>query len=356
MNYDLRLTDRSSIESVRATAAFAERHGMATLWSADTVSDPFLALAIAAQETHGVQIGTAIAVAFARSPFSTALMSWDLQRWSEGRFILGLGSQVRAHIERRFGVRWHGGVTQLREYVACLRNIFARWQAGEAPDYRGDIYRCELSNPEFQPAPLPDESAYIPIWIGAVGLGMAQLAGEVADGVQVHAFHTPEYLRDAVLPALGAGRKRADGLGSLELSCPVFGGVTYDDHQRDELCRETKKHIAFYGSTRAYLPVLESADCAELQGPLRDLSRQQRWREMADMIPDTVVDRFAIFDEPERLGARLAERYDGILTQLSLYRGMDRFIKPDDWSLLLSGLGGGPARPSDVGHHTRHQR
>lgn len=338
MKYDLRLTDRSSIESIGKTAEFAERRGMATLWSADTVSDPFLALAIAAQQTNRVQIGTAIAVAFARSPFSTALMSWDLQRWSGGRFILGLGSQVRAHIERRFGVRWHGGVTQLRDYVACLRNIFEHWQVGRAPNYRGDIYRCELSNPEFQPPPLPEGSAYIPIWIGAVGLGMARLAGEVADGVQVHAFHTPEYLRDRVLPALAAGRERADGLGALELSCPVFGGVAYNDRQREQLRSDVRKHIAFYGSTRAYVPVLDCAGCAELHEPLRDLSRQKRWRDMAEMIPDAVVEQFAIFDEPERLGARLAERYDGILTQLSLYRGMDRFIEPDDWQLLLAGL------------------
>ncbi|MGE0384076.1 MAG: TIGR03617 family F420-dependent LLM class oxidoreductase [Gammaproteobacteria bacterium] len=338
MKYDLRLTDRSSFQAIAATADFAERHGIVTLWSADTIHDPFLALAAAARDTRRVKLGTGIAVAFGRSPVVTALMSWDLQRLSGGRFVLGLGTQIKAHVERRFGMHWHGAATQMREYVACLRNIWSHWQRGESPSYRGQIYRCDLSNPEFQPVPLPEAQARIPIWIGAVGLGMARLAGEIADGVHVHAFHTPEYLRAQFLPALAAGRGHSGGLGPLELSCPVFGGVAYDGEQRRILRDEFRKHIAFYASTAAYLPILEAAGCADLHEPMRALSREKRWAEMAARIGDDVLDAFVVIDEPAALGARLRERYSGILTQLSLYRGAERFIKPQDWPALIEAL------------------
>ena len=340
MQYDVRLRSRTSAESIAGEAAWAERYRCATLWSSEAAHDPFLPLVVAALETSNLPVGTGIAVAFARSPFVTAQMAWDLQRLSAGRFRLGLGSQIKAHIERRYGHPWHGAVGQMREYVECLRHAWGCWQTGERPSYRGTIYRYDLTNPEFEPPPLPDEHARIPLWLAAVGPAMTRLAGEIADGLHVHTFHTEEFLRRRVLPGVAEGRRRAGRKPeSLPASCPVMAGCAHDERELSELRRVFRTNVAFYASTPAYLPVLEEAGCAEIHGTLRALSREARWEDMAALISDEILDQFVVIDEPRAVGARLRARYEGILTQLSLYRGGERFMREEDWPGLLDALG-----------------
>lgn len=339
---DLRLGERESLDAVRRASTWAEAHGLVTLWASEAAHDPFLPLAVAAQETTRLELGTGIAVAFGRTPLATAQAAWDLQHFSGGRFRLGLGTQVKAHVERRYGTAWHGAVPQLREYVECCRAIWACWQTGGRPEFRGRYYRFDLTNPEFQPSPLPEEHAAVPVWIAAVGPRMAHLAGEIADGVHVHAFHTAAYLRDGVLRRVREGRAAAGREGGDDVvaaSSPVMAGVAHDEREVDELRRGFRAHVAFYASTRAYRGVLEHVGCADLQEPLRRLGAEGEWDRMTAMIPDDVLDEFVVVDEAPALGRRLRSRYAGALTQLSLYRGGDRFMDAGDWTELIAALG-----------------
>jgi probable F420-dependent oxidoreductase len=339
MLYADRVPDTSSVDAILARAARAESLGMAGIWSAEAARDPFLPLAVAAGPTVRLQLGTGIAVAYARAPYATAIASWDLQRLTGGRFRLGLATQVRAHIERRFGMSWPGGVGALREYVQTMRAVWRTFQTGERPDFEGRHYRFTLMNPEFQPEPLPEDHSHIPVWLAAVGPASARLAGEVADGLHVHAFHTPGYLRDVVFRAVHEGREQAGAAPGIEATCPVFAGTAHDDAQARELREEFRTALAFYASTRGYLPVLEYEGLGALQAPLAELARERRWDDMPALIDDEVLDRFVVIDEPVRLARRLLERYDGLLTELALYRGGDRFASDEDMALLVEELG-----------------
>lgn len=339
MRYDLRLQEKTSTERILEIAQWCESRELATLWCSEAGHDPFAALMVAAMGTRELPLGTGIAVAFARSPFSMAQLCWDIQRLSDGRLRLGLGTQIKAHVERRYGMGWQGAREPLREYVALCRHLWRCWQERQRPSFQGQFYRCDLSNPEFEPPPLQEEHAHIPVWLAAVGPGMASLAGEVADGLHVHAFHTEGYLRDRILPAIAEGQRRA-GRGSWQLpaTCPVMGGVAHDEHEAEQLRAAFRRHVAFYASTPSYLPVLEHGGWAEVHEPLRALSRERRWSEMAALIDDAMLDEFALVDEPGRLGERLSQRYEGVLTQLALYREGERFMSLADWGELFDGL------------------
>jgi probable F420-dependent oxidoreductase len=338
MLYGDRIQDTSSIERIVSRVQRDERAGMATMWSSESARDPFLPLAIAAGASTAIALGTGIAVAYARSPYATAQSAWDLQRFSGGRFRLGLATQVRAHVERRFGMPWPGGVGALRDYILCCRAIWHNWQHGGTPDYVGETYRFTLTNPEFRPEPFAGEEWRIPLWIAAVGARSARLAGELGEGLHIHAFHTPRYLSSVVLAAAAEGRSAAGRSDPLAATCPVMSGIVHDEAQERELREAAKGHIAFYASTPAYLPVLEAEGLEELHAPLRAMSREKRWGEMAALIDNEVVDLFAVFDEPVALARRLRERYDGILTELALYRGGDRFATDDDMAAFLEVL------------------
>jgi probable F420-dependent oxidoreductase len=339
MEYELMVPQGLGAAATIVAIRRAEELGMAAVWSSETGHDPFLVLALAAAHSDRVQLGTAIAVAYGRSPYATAQVAWDLQRLSEGRFRLGLATQVKPHIERRYGVDWPGGAGALREYVACCRAIWHSWQSGQRPNFTGERYRYTLSNPEFEPGRLPNGHAEIPVWLGAVGVVSARMAGEVADGVLIHSFHTESYLRDVVFPAVAGGHAlagRSDSVGARSL---VFGGIAHDEEQARIVRDAFRRHIAFYGSTKGYLPVLERAGAAELHASLLELSRAGKWAQMPELIDDALLDQFVVVDEPGALGRRLAARYDGLLDALSLYAGGDRFACDADWPELLTGLG-----------------
>src|SRR5687768_6243630 len=251
MRLDASLGFATPLAEVAAVARRAEEAGMAGAWSAETSHDPFLPLTLAAGSTERLELGTAIAVAFARSPLVVASSAWDLARLSNGRFILGLGSQVRAHVERRFGMPWSGRpVAQMREYVTVLRAAWDAWQHGTRPAFRGEFYRFTLMSPFFNPGPI--DQPVVPIYFAGVGTGMTHLAGEVADGLIVHPLHSRSYLADVVRPAVDAGATAAGrDAGSLTMAASVIVATTEDE------IADARRSIGFYASTPTYRPVLE---------------------------------------------------------------------------------------------------
>lgn len=355
MEYELTvpqgLDAAGTIDAVRR----AEASGVAAIWSSETGHDPFLPLGLAAANSARVHLGTAIAVAYGRSPYATAQVAWDLQRLSRGRFRLGLATQVKPHIERRYGVDWPGGAGALREYVECCRAVWRTWQTGERASFTGRRYRFTLTNPEFEPGPLPDGQAPIPVWLGAVGTISARMAGEVADGILIHSFHTDSYLREVVFAAVAEGRAAVGRPGRPPARSLVFGGIAHDEDEAQVVRDGFRRHVAFYGSTRGYLPVLEQLGAADLHEPLRHLSRTGGWDRMPELIDEDLLDQFVVVDEPRTLGRRLAQRYDGLLDALSLYEGGARFARKEDWPELLAGLGAGgvsmasPSPPQGIG-------
>ena len=288
-----------------ALAAGLEADGYDGVWTAETQHDPFLPLATAAVSTSSVTLGTAIATAFTRSPMVTAMASWDLQRASRGRFVLGLGTQVRAHNVRRFSVPWEAPAPRLRELVEALRHIWGAFQGEHPMRFRGAYYRHDLMTPFFDPGPI--EWPAPPIWLAAVTPTMYKLAGEVADGIHVHVFHTARYLREVALPALGSRRSE------LTLASGVFvvlGGAADD----------VRLQIAFYGSTPTYRPVFEVHGWDGLQEKLHGLMAQGDFAGMAAAIDDEVLAEFAVLaDDWDDAWRQIRRRYDGILDRVGVY-------------------------------------
>ncbi len=310
MTFDLR--------EISTYARRAEDLGVGALWSAETKHDPFLPLAVAAANTSRIQLGTAIAVAFPRSPMVLAHTAWDLQKASGGRFVLGLGTQVKAHNLRRFSVAWEPPGPRLREVVLALRAIWDCWQRGAPLDFRGQSYRFDLMTPFFNPGPI--EHPRIPIYIAAVNPYMAQMAGEICDGLHVHSFHSPKYLREVIRPAvevgLGkSGRPRKDF--TFRASTMVVVGDDADELERSR--RAVKQQIAFYASTRTYQAVLAVHGLDHLVPQLHAKSLEGDWQGMADLISDETLDHFAVTATWETLAGKLRERYDGICDRTQLY-------------------------------------
>jgi probable F420-dependent oxidoreductase len=311
----------TGIDDVPGTARDLEARGYAGVWASETDHDPFLPLLSAGQATSRLQVGTAIAVAFARSPMTLAMTAHDLQRYTRGRFVLGLGTQVRPHVERRFSMPWSAPVDRMREYVAALRAIWTAWQDGTRLRFEGEHYRHTLMTPMFSPA--AHEWGAPPVHLAAVGPAMTRLAGEVADGLLAHGFTTARYLRERTLPALtdglaAAGRSRDE----VTISLPglVVSGRT--EHELTEATAAVKATIAFYGSTPAYRPVLELHGWESLADELHALSvsrREDKWTAMGNLVDDEVLGTFAVVAGPEDVGASVRERYTGLVDRFSVY-------------------------------------
>lgn len=261
-----------------AEAARAEQLGYAAAHSTESANDPFLPIALAAGATERIGLGTSIAVAFPRSPLLTAHSAWDLQRLTGGRFVLGLGTQVRAHVERRFSAEFRPAAARMHEYVRAIRAIWAAWQDGGELRFEGDFYRHTLMPPNFRPAPL--EVPPPPIHLAAVRERMLGVAGEVADGVLLHAFLTEEHLRDVVLPAIGNP--------GVHVGCGLFVAPT------DEEWEAARRRVAFYGSTPGYWGALETHGLTSLGERLHALSRENRWAEMPALVDDDVLALFCV--------------------------------------------------------------
>ncbi|MGB5844596.1 MAG: TIGR03617 family F420-dependent LLM class oxidoreductase [Anaerolineales bacterium] len=301
------------LPAVPHIAIEAERLGFNTLWSSETTHDPFLPLAVAAEHTQKLNFGTAVAVSFARSPATIAYTAWDLAQSSNGRFSLGLGTQVKAHIERRFGMPWpESPVTKLRDQIAAMRALWHTWQTGERLNFRGDYYKLTLMSPFFNPGPIdhPD----IPIYIAGVNTGLARLTGEIADGFLVHPFHSPKYLKAVILPAIEQGALKA-GRSNGAISISVTAFTICDPGQRETV----RQQIAFYASTPSYRPVMTLHGWDRAAEGLTALAARGKWGEMPEIITDEMLDVFATTAAPDELPAALKNRYQGMADRLSLY-------------------------------------
>lgn len=298
-------------------ARAAEEMGFHGLWVAETKTDPFLALALAGHATRRIQLGTGIAVAFARSPVVLAYSAWGLQDLSRGRFFLGLGSQVRGHIQRRFGMPWERPLRRMRETVEAIRAVWRTWQEGVPLRYRGEIFRLSLMTPFFQPDPLPYD--YPPILMSAVNQGMLRLAGQVADGVVFHALHTARYLQEFAWPHVQtglhrSGRRREDFLALVS----VFV-VPTDDPEAQRFEALVRQQVAFYLSTPAYRVLARLHGWEEIALQLGRLAREGRWQDMPSLISDDMLREFAVFAAWADLAAAVQERYRGLTDRLSFY-------------------------------------
>jgi probable F420-dependent oxidoreductase len=315
-----------------------EAAGYDGAWTAEVSHDPFLPLGVAAAVTARISLGTAIAVAFARSPMTTAYVANDLQAASHGRFILGLGSQIKAHVTRRFSMPWGSPAAQMREYILALRAIWAAWNGGSPLDVRGEYYQHTLMTAMFRPEPHPYGAP--PVFLAAVGSAMTRVAGEVADGLVVHGFTTERYLREVTLPALAEGAARAGrSRQDIEVTCPGF--VVVDDGGAETASRvaAVRRQIAFYGSTPAYRPVLALHGWAELADQLHALSvtrDEGRWAAMGDLIDDEVLNTFAVIGRAPDAGAELKRRYGDIVDRVRVPRSAE--LPPTEIRDLLAGL------------------
>jgi probable F420-dependent oxidoreductase len=313
MRLDASLGFTTPLSEVPVVARSAETAGVAGLWTAETSHDPFLPLVLAAEHTERLELGTAIAVAFARSPVAVAAAAWDLARLSDGRFLLGLGTQVRAHVERRFGMPWSGRpVAQLREYVTVLRAAWETWQTGTRPAFRGEHYRLTLMSPFFDPGPIDHPS--IPVYLAGVGPGMTRLAGEVADGLIVHPLHSRAYLADVVLPAVVAGAMAVGrDAGAVTISASVIVATN------DTEVAEARRTIGFYASTPTYRSVLEHHGWGDVADALANHARRGGWDDMANLVSDEMLEAFAVVATPGELRAALELHADGLIGRVAPY-------------------------------------
>jgi probable F420-dependent oxidoreductase len=299
-----------------AEAAAARAAGYDGLHSSELRHDPFLLLARAAGGAPELEFGTSIAVAFARSPMTVAHSAWDLQALTEGRFTLGLGSQVKAHIERRFSMPWSHPAARMREYVLALRAIWRSWQDGGKLDFDGQFYRHTLMTPMFSPGPL--ESGAPRVLLAAVGDAMTRAAGEVADGLIVHGFTTPRYIREVTLPTLRQGLARGGrAREDFEFVYAPLVVTGADELAMAASAAAARERIAFYASTLAYRPVLELHGLGDLQGELNALARRGEWQAMGGLIDDAVLGEFAVVATLDELPAAYARRVGGLADRTS---------------------------------------
>lgn len=336
-----------SLSEVPTIARAAEAAGFDCLWTTETMHDPFLPHALIAEHTTKMEMGTGIAVSFARSPTTIAYTAWDLAAQSGGRFILGLGTQVKAHIERRFGMPWPASVTgKLREQIQVIRALWQTWQENTPLNFRGEYYKITLMSPFFNPGPIPPspngrppdgdrwaggEGMTIPIYIAGVNTGLAKLAGELCDGFHVHPFHTPRYLDEVMLPAITEGAvKTGRGRAAVTVSASVFAAT--NDFER-EFCRQ---QVSFYASTPSYRPVLELHGWSEIGEKLSALAARGEWAEMPGLVSDEMLSAFMTeADSPQSLADALKERYAPLADRLTLYLPFRPGEKDDWWQDLI---------------------
>jgi probable F420-dependent oxidoreductase len=326
----------TGFDDIPATARDIEARGYSALWASEVAHDPFLQLLAAGQATERLQVGTAIAVAFARSPMTLATTAYDLQRYTRGRFVLGLGTQIKAHVERRFSMPWTAPAARMREFIGALHAIWDAWQHSTPLRFQGEHYRHTLMTPMFSPP--AHEWGAPPVYLAAVGPLMTQLAGEVADGLLVHGFTTERYLRERTIPALEeglatAGRERSQV--AVTLPGLVVSGRT--EEEMTEAAQAVKATIAFYGSTPAYRPVLELHGWGALADELHALSvgrLEDKWTAMRDLVDDEVLGTFAVVAEPEDVAAQVRARYDGLVDRFSVYASYPADL--DLWDPLVA--------------------
>ena len=345
MKFDASLPP-SALKDIPALARAAEEIGFDALWTSETQHDPFLPCALIAEHTKELQFGTAIAVSFARSPATLAYTAWDLAAQSGGRFILGLGTQVKAHIERRFGLPWPESVTgKLRDQILAIRASWDCWQNGTKLNFRSDYYKLTLMSPFFNPGPLPSTvtgtkskpngaagaGSLIPIYIAGVNRGLAKLAGELCEGFHVHPFHSVKYLQDVILPAIGEGAKKT-GKGRKDIVVSVTGFVATSLEEQ----KTARAQIAFYASTPSYRSVMDTHGWGETAEKLSAHAAHANWEEMPRLITDEMLEQFCLVTDEAGLAPALKEKYIGIADRLAIYTPFQPGRRDGLWKSLVN--------------------
>jgi probable F420-dependent oxidoreductase len=322
-------------DGIAAQAVKAEESGYDGVWSAETNHDPFLPIAVGAAATEKLEFGTGIAVAFARNPMTLAVLANDLQLLTKGRFMLGMGSQIKPHITKRFSMPWSHPAPRMRELILAIRAIWKTWETGEPLAFRGEFYTHTLMTPFFDPGPNPYGNPKI--LLAAVGELMTEVAGEVGDGFLVHGFSTERYLREVSLPALERGAVKA-GKTRLDLtvSYPGFVVTGPDEESMAAAAKGVREQIAFYGSTPAYRPVLELHGWGDLQPQLNTLSKRGEWVQMGDLITDDILNAFAVVAPLDQVATEVRNRFEGLIDRFSFYAPYK--VDPDMWKGVLAGF------------------
>jgi probable F420-dependent oxidoreductase len=308
---------RSELDAAGGAARDLEALGFDGIYTAEAAHEPFFPLLLAAEHTTRVRLFTNIAVAFARSPMDLALMSDDLQRMSGGRFVLGLGSQIRPHIEHRYSMTWSRPVARMGEMVGAIKAIHRCWNDGVPLDFRGEIYRHTLMTPFFDPGPNPHGAP--PVWVAALGPQMTAKAAEVGDGVLVHPFHSGTFVREHTTPAVAAGlarrgRSRADF--TVHATPIICTGSTPEETER--AVEGVRGLLAFYGSTPSYRVTLDAHGWGDLQTELNAMTKRGEWDELASRVPDEVFEELAVHGPPEEIAGLLAARYGDTVDRIGL--------------------------------------
>ncbi len=326
-----------SLAEVPAVARACEDIGFDALWTAEASHEPFFPLAIAAEHTQRIKLGTSIAVAFPRSPMVFAQIAWDLQAFSKGRFILGLGTQVKGHNERRFGIRWEHPGPKLREMIRMIRAVWDCWQNGTKPSFVGRFYNFTLMSPFFNPGPI--EWPKIPIYIAGVNEYMCRLAGELCDGFHIHPFHSLKYLNETVLPGIRAGAAKAGRPPSdcaLSTTAFVIAGANSDEI---EAARElVRQQISFYASTRTYSGVLEAHGWGDACFRLNEKAAKGDWGNMAEEITDEMIDVYAVTGTYDEIADKVQAKYKGILDRVAFYMPFVKGRDDDRWRRIVATL------------------
>lgn len=332
MDFDATLAF-GSLNDVPALARAAEELGFSGLWTSEIQHDPFLPGVLIAEHTRRARFGTAIAVSFARSPATMAYTAWDLAQASGGRFILGLGTQVKAHIQRRFGMPWPDSpVGQLREQIGAIRALWRTWQSGEPLNFRGEYYKLTLMSPFFNPGPI--RTPEIPIYIAGVNPGLARLAGEVADGFHVHPFHTPRYLAEVLLPAIEGGTASTEReRGDLQVCVTAFFASSPEE------LSFVRQQIAFYASTPSYRAVMNLHGWKEEAQALSGLAARGQWGDMPGLISEDMLQTFAVLADEDSLPEVMLDRYQGLADRLSLYTPFIPGQRDGLWRALIAAAG-----------------
>ena len=328
----------NNLHHAGAQAKELEAAGYTCAWTAETSHDPFFPLLLAAEHTDTLELGTSIAVAFARNPMTLANIGWDLQSYSKGRFVLGLGSQIKPHITKRFSMEWSHPAPRMREMILAIRAIWDTWENGTPLAFRGDYYTHTLMTPFFTPERADLAGFGVPkIFLAGVGELMTEVAGEVCDGFLCHGFTTEKYLREVTIPALARGRAKAGKtMEGFEIVGPSFVVTGNSEEEMAAAIAGTRQQIAFYGSTPAYRNVLDAHGWGGLQDELNSLSKMGKWVDMGNLITDEILNTFAVVGEPETIAPELHRRYGDVIQRISFYAPYKS--DPERWATVLEAL------------------
>ncbi len=324
----------NSVGSVPRLSRQAEDFGFDCVWFNETKHDPFVQLALASANTKKIGLGTSIALAFTRSPTTLAHSAWDVQALSDGRLILGLGSQVKGHIERRFGLKWESPAPKMKDVVGAVRAVWESWQSGGRLDFHGRFYDLDLMTPFFSPGEISHPR--IPIFLAGVNRGMCRLAGEVAEGLHVHPLHTMRYLREVIDPALssGLGRRRL-GRADFQVAASVFAAVGETRGEVETVREGLRAQIAFYASTRTYRGIMELHHWGDVCDRLHALSVKGDWGRMSPEVGEEMLDEFVVEGTWKEIGEVMKKKYGTLVDRFRLYMPFDGEEK---WKSLVAGF------------------